>query len=101
MWFIMELGTRFQSALNNLRNDAREIAKDLTHYFEGMSNETRILFFVMFIMTIFYLVVRRSEEKKEPGGAARQFVYALAIILIFGIGLGWAMDQGPTQITRI
>lgn len=97
----MSIAAKFQSAFNELRQDARELSKDLMHYFETMSNETRILFFVMFIMTIFYMVVRDSEQKREQGGVVRQFVYALAIILIFGIGIGWAMDQGPSNVTRI
>lgn len=101
MWSVMQISARFQSAFDRLRHDAVELSRDLGHYFDTMSAETRILFFLMFILTIFYMIVRRPNDAKESGGMARQFVYALAIIVIFGMGIGWAMDHSQTQITRI
>ena len=98
---VMTIGARIKNALDQLVRDARELARDLAHYFDTMSNETRILFFVMFIITIFYMVVRRPNETKESGGMVRQFMFALAIVLIFGLGIGSALDFTRDQITRI
>lgn len=102
MWSVMQLAARFQQGIDQLRNDAQELARDVSHFFGSMSDETRILFFIMFIITIFYLIVRRPNETKESGGMARQFVFALAIVLIFSYGISVALEHnGLDKITRV
>ena len=102
MWSVMQLAARFQQGIDQLRNDAQEIARDVSHFFGSMSDETRILFFIMFILTIFYMIVRRPSDTKESGGMGRQFVFALAIVLIFSYGISVALDHnGLDKITRV
>ena len=98
----MQLGASFQSAMEQLRRDAQELARDASHFFGTMSDETRILFFVMFILTIFYLIVRRPNSEKQSGGMARQFIFALGIVVIFSYGISVALDHnGLDKITRV
>lgn len=97
----MSIAARFQNALDRFWHDTQEVSVDVIHYFNTMTNETRILFFVMFIMTVFYMIVRRPNDEKASGSMGRQFAFAMVIVVIFGLGIGWAMDHAPTQITRI
>lgn len=102
MWSTMQIAARFQQAIDQLRNDAQELARDVNHFLGSMSDETRILFFIMFILTIFYLIVRRPSEAKESGGLVRQFVCALAIVLIFSYGINVALEHnGLEKVTRV
>lgn len=74
----------------------------MSHFFGSMSNETRILCFIMFIITIFFLIVRRPSDSKESGSMGRQFVFALAIVIIFSYGITVALDNnGLDKITRV
>lgn len=98
----MQLAARFQSAIEQLRADAQELANEFGQFIGSMSAETRILFFVMFILTIFYMIVRRSSDHKRSGGMGRQFIYALAIVVIFSYGLSVALEHnGYEKIVRV
>ena len=102
MWSVMQLAARFQQGIDQLRNDTQELFGDVMHFFRGLSDETILLLFVMFILGLFYLIVRQPKNVKKSGDMGRQFVFALAIVIIFGVGIGWVMEHnGLDKITRI
>lgn len=92
MSFLNNISGKIQRGLERLSRDADEVVRGFERYFDSLTNETRILFFIMFIMVLFYLIVRRPGDEKHSGSMGRQFLFAASIIIIFGLGIGWAMD---------
>ena len=102
MWSVMSFATRFQQGIDQLRNDTQALVQDVMRFFRGLPDETILLMFVMFILGLFYLIVRQPKSVKKSGDWGRQFVYALAIVIIFGTGISWVMEHnGMDKITRV
>ena len=103
MWSIMQITARFQHAFDQLRHDSIALFRDINRTVRNMSDETIILFGIMFILALFYLIVRQPSRVKGSGSMGRQFTVALAIVLVFSIGIDWLLENNhvTTAITRI
>ena len=99
---VMQIAARFQQGWDQFRNDTQDLARDVAVFLKSLPDETMLLLGIMFILGLFYLIVRQPSEVKHKGDMGRQFVYALAIVLIFGFGIDWVMDyNGLSKVTRI
>ena len=94
MW-TLAVASRIEVAFQRFSDDTKQLVRDFRIWLDGLSNEERILFFVMFILVLFYMIVRRPNMNKKAGGTMRQFSVALIIVTIFGLGVGWAITDGP------
>ena len=98
----MSFATKFQQGIDQLRNDTQALVQDVMRFFRGLPDETILLVFVMFILGLFFLIVRQPNNVKKSGDWGRQFVYAVAIVLIVTTGINWVMEHnGLEKITRI
>jgi len=103
MWSVMQIAAKFQQGFDQLRHDALALFRDINRTFRNMSDETIILLGVFFILSLFYLIVRQPSRVKGSGSMGRQFMFALAVILIFSVGIDWLLENNhvSSKITPI
>ena len=80
--------------------DMKNLMGDFSVWLSRLSEAEQLLGLCLFILVLFFLVVRRPNEQKQSGAMGRQFAMALLIVTIFGFGIGWLIDDGAANVLQ-
>jgi TctA family transporter len=82
-----------ESLWNMIVSHARSGAHDFAIWTARLSDAERIVGLCVFALTIMILMMGPTKRRKAPRGKGTQFVFALAIVMIFGFGAGWLFED--------
>ena len=68
-------------------------AHDFGIWTARLSDGERVVGLCVFALTILLLMMGPTKKRTTPRGKGTQFVFALAIVMIFGFGAGWLFEE--------
>ncbi len=84
-----------------LRKSERYVAifiEDVQRYLDTVSPAEKALAVCVFGLILMYFIMRKPKTYADGGGMGRQFIFALAIVLILGFGVGWLFSADIENI---
>ncbi len=78
---------------NLIVSHAQSGAHDFSIWIARLSDGERVVGLCVFALTIMILMMAPTKKRKTPRGKSTQFVFALAIVMIFGFGAGWLFED--------
>lgn len=78
---------------NMIVREAQSGAHDFSIWIARLSDGERVVGLCVFALTILLLMMGPTKKRTTPRGKGTQFVFALAIVMIFGFGAGWLFEE--------
>ena len=79
-------------------HEVRRGASDLGIWLERLSDTQRVFGLCVFALILLILAFRPQQlakrQKKREAKQGSEFIFALAIVMVFAFGVGWGMDGG-------
>lgn len=86
--------------LRSAKRDFFELLEVLQNFVMGLSTAEQILAGCMACLFLMWLFVRRSDESDDTSGMARQFSFAVVLVIIFGSGVGFVFGPNVASLTN-
>ena len=72
--------------------DMKHMSADVEDWLGSLSAGDAVLGLCLFTLALLFIMIRRPKNYKQGGGMSRQFVLALAVVIIFGFGSGYLLE---------
>lgn len=87
-------------AFDKLFLEGERLVHDIDVWISRLNDGEKVLGLCLFILLLFFLILRKPNSHKNSGGAGRQFAFALVIVIIASFGAGW-LFEGRFEIPEI
>ena len=95
----MRAASVYNQLFDRISRDLSDFGHDIQVAIARSSDAERVIGICVFALMLLFIMIRRPHNDKNAGSMGRQFVFALAIVTIFGFGVGWMFD-GKFELPR-
>lgn len=85
----------FDRIWHEITRELSELSREFIIWVERLSDAEKIIALCVFIIALFLLTVRLAGGKKRDRSETVQFVFAMALVILFGYGAGWMFSEQP------
>lgn len=84
----------FKVIWGRISTDFGVMFEDMGIWFDRLSAGEKLIGMCAVVLVLMVMAGGRNKKTKHEGGATRQFLLAMSLVIVVGFGIGWALDTG-------
>lgn len=90
--------SNLNSSVRNAKREFLEFVEFAWDFITGLSTAEQLLASCMVCLVLMWALVRRSDDGDDTKGLARQFGFAVAVIVMFGGVVGYVLGPNLSSV---